>query len=124
MRAVKSGYGKYVSFFDITTETLSNLLQEMIEDKTYLNKAKEVSSVFKTNLVEPMREATFWIEYVCQFAGAPHLKSHAANMSWFSYLSLDILCVVFVLIVLLRLLLRAIVRCCCRHQNIQKKKSE
>lgn len=123
MRATRSGYAKYIPFFDITNQTLMDSIQEMIQNKSYLHRAKKVSSIFRANLVPPMQEAVFWIEYVCQFIDVPHLKSHAANMSWFVYLSLDILCLLLVLIVCLLLLLRLIFRCCCRR-NVVKKKSE
>lgn len=121
MRATRSGYGKYIPFFDITNETLMNSLQEMIENKSYLKKAKEVSSIFKANLVPPLQEGIFWIEYVCQFGGAPHLKSYAMNMSWFTYLSLDILCIIAVLLVCLLFLLQSIFRWCCRRSVLKKK---
>lgn len=123
MRATRSGYGKYVPFFEITNQTLMENLQKMIENKSYLDKAREVSSIFKANIVPPLQEAIFWIEYVCQFDGAPHLKSHAVNMSWFSYLSLDILCMIFVMTACLVCSLQLIFRWCCR-QNVLKKKSE
>lgn len=121
MRATTSGYGKYIPFFDITNETLIDSLQEMVENKSYLHKAKEVSSIFKTNLVPPMQEAIFYIEYVCRFAGAPHLKSYAMNMSWFSFLSLDIICVISVLLVCLLFLLQSIFQWCCRRSVLKRK---
>lgn len=121
--ASRLGYAKYMPFFDITNETLLNAIQEMIQNKSYLRRAKEVSTIFKTNLVPPMQEAIYYIEYVCQFPGVPHLKSHAANMSWFTYLSLDIACVFLVIIGCLFSLSRLMVRWCCR-QNVAKKKSE
>lgn len=121
--ASRLGYAKYMPFFDITNQTLLNAIQEMIQNKSFRSRAKEVSTIFKTNLVPPMQEAIFYIEYVCQFPGVPHLKSHAAKMSWFTYLSLDIVCVFLMFISFLFHLTRLMVRwCCCR--NVAKKKSE
>lgn len=105
IRATKYGYGKALNFHEISEEILTNILMEMIENESYRNKAKELSSIFKDNLVHPLDEALFWIEYVCRYRGAKHLKSHAINMSWFSYLLLDILLViVFILFVFVALI--------------------
>lgn len=123
MRATRSGYGKYLPFFDITNETLIDFIQEMLKNPTYLSKSKEVSSIFKENLVAPMEEAIFWIEYVCKFSGASHLKSHAANMSWFTYLSLDGLFVVVFFIFCLITFGRLITNWCCQqNKTVSQKK--
>lgn len=125
MRATRSGYGKLLPFFDITNETLMNSLQDVITNESYLNKAREISSIFKANLVTPMDEAMFWIEYVCEFNGAPHLKSSATNMSWFTYLLLDVLLTVLLVIWGLIILIRSTLRRCCRRSgNISKNKTE
>lgn len=82
-----------MSIHDITTNSFSTAINEIISNEAYLAKAKETSAVFKDNLMHPMDEAMFWIEHVAKFKGAKHLKSHAVNMSLFSYLLLDVLLV-------------------------------
>lgn len=125
MRASRSGYGKYLPFFDITNQTLMSSIQELIEDESYLQRAKGVSSIFKTNLISPMEEAIFWIEYVCKFNGASHLKSNAANMSGFIYRSLDIMLAVLIFIVSLMIFIRLMFGWCCQRKNIlAKEKTE
>lgn len=89
-RVKKSGYGNFLYYHEITEEVLTKAIKDIISTKAYTIKAKETSAIFKENLVEPMQEAMFWIEYVAKFRGAKHLKSHAVHMSWFSYLLLDI----------------------------------
>lgn len=126
MRATRSGYGKYLPFFDITYETPMDSIQEMIENPTYSLKAKGVSLIFRENLVSPMDEVIFWIEYICKFSGASHLKSHAANMFWFTYLSFDILLVVIVIFIFgLVIFARLMLRWCCRpEKNDRVKKNQ
>lgn len=89
-RIATAGYGKFIPFSEVTKESMSERISELINDKTFLFKAKQTSEIFKNNPVHPMDEALFWIEYVCKFKGAKHLKSHAVNMPWFTYLLLDI----------------------------------
>lgn len=90
IRIEASGHGKFIQHRDITTKTLSKAINEIISNQAYLNRVKETSTIFQDNLVHPMDEAMYWIEYVARFKGAQHLKSHAAHMSWFTYLLLDV----------------------------------
>lgn len=115
MQVTRSGYGKFLPFYEITNDTLMNSVQEMISNEAFLQKAREVSSIFKTNLVPPMEEAMFWIEYVCKFSGASHLKSHAAHMSWFSYLLFDVLFLALFSIFFVIFSIRTICKWCFRR---------
>lgn len=90
-RVLLAGYGQMIQFNVINDETLHKTLNEILTNDAYSHKAKELSTKFNHNLVHPMDEAMWWIEYVCKFKGASHMKSHAVNMSWFSYLLLDVL---------------------------------
>lgn len=85
------GHGKCLSFEEMTKESLSEKINEIISNESFMNRAKQTSAVFKDNLVHPMDEAVFWIEHVAKFKGAKHLESHAVHMPWFSYLLLDII---------------------------------
>lgn len=98
LKSVASGNALQLPFLDITYETLSTQLNELLNNKSYYNRAKELAYLFNDNLVHPMDEAIFWIEYVARNKGAKHLKSNAVNMSLFSYLMLDIILAPFVVI--------------------------
>lgn len=113
MRAVRSGYGKVLPYFKINNETLLNGVHELLTNSSYLNKAKEMSKIFKTNPVPPMEEAMFWIEYVCQFRGAQHLKSYAVHMNWISYLMIDVWLVIGLVGLSVVFLVGLVLRCCC-----------
>lgn len=93
IRIEASGHGKFIQHRDITAKTFSKAINEITSNNAYLNKVKETSAIFQHNLVHPMEEAMYWIEYVARFKGAKHLKSHAAYMSWFTYLMLDVILV-------------------------------
>lgn len=94
-------------------------------NKPYLEKAKHTSAVFRDNVVHPLDEAVFWIEHVAQFKGTKHLKSHAINMSWFTYLSLDVILAnllrVFIVYVALRRLVNILFRKNPTAKDLKKK---
>lgn len=89
-RAERTGYAKVLHYNELTTDSLTNSIQEMIENKSYTDQVKYISDVFSDNLVDPMDETIWWIEHVAKFKGAKHLKSRAVNMSWISYFLLDV----------------------------------
>lgn len=91
LRAESHGYGRKLNFKDITEETLHAKIVEMTATDEYQREAARISAIYHDNLVHPMEESIFWIEYVCRHKGAKHLKSHAVNVPWLSYLMLDVL---------------------------------
>lgn len=90
LKSVSTGNALMLAFPELSVQSLSAKLEEMLTNKAYFNRAKELARTFNDNLVHPMDEAMFWIEYVIRSKGAPHLKSYAAKMSWFTYLLFDV----------------------------------
>lgn len=105
-KCVDSGHALLLPYKKLSKNTLYLQLDKLVNDKSYYNRAKELSRSFNDYLVHPMDEAIFWIEYVIRSAGAKHLKSYAVNMSWISYLMLDIIFVPFAAIFITYLLLQ------------------
>lgn len=101
LKSVSSGNALILPFSELTIESFPAKLEEMLTQPSYAERAKELARIFNDNLVNPMDEAMFWIEYVMRSKGAKHLKSHAVNMPLFQYLLLDILFIpIFSIIVL------------------------
>lgn len=107
----QSGNGLTLPFTKLTTETLSATVNEMLTNQKYLNRAKELANLFNDNLVHPMNESIFWIEYVMRTKGAKHLKSHAVNMSWFSILLLDIFILPVISVAFIYVVIKSFVNC-------------
>lgn len=123
----RAGCGKFLRHQEITEEIFSNAVNELISDATFLRRAKETAAIFNDNLVHPMDEAMFWIEHVAKFKGAKHLKSCAVNMSWFTYLLLDVflvnlLAVAAILIVLYSIIKKLFAKCKKNDERKLKKK--
>jgi glucuronosyltransferase len=54
---------------------------------------KRLSAVVKDQPQTPLERAVYWTEYVIRHKGAPHLRSAAADLSWYQYLLLDVMLV-------------------------------
>lgn len=102
--AEKLGYGHYILFSHLTENSLKSKIDKMIGRKKYFEKAKEMSSIVRDNLVNPLNTSMYWIEYVIKHNGAKHLKSHAIELSWYQYLMLD---VIFFLVLSLWIIFKA-----------------
>lgn len=124
MISVRNGNGLMIPFSKITTDTFSEILTEMLTNEIYNNRAKEIARLFNDNLVHPMEEAIFWIEYVMRSKGAKHLKSHAVNMSLFSYLLLDVLALPTGAIILTYILIKLFLRRILNKENSQVDRKE
>lgn len=123
-RVENAGYGKVLPFYDITADTFGAAVNEMLAPKK-LQRAKEIQALWRDNMVDPMDTFVWWIEYVVKYKGAKHLKSHASEMCWFSYLLIDVfiasIAVVAGTIYLLYILLRKLL---CRKQVSAAKKKQ
>lgn len=119
---VRNGIGRVLLFSKLTAETFSEALEEMLTNKAYTERAKETARLFSDNLVHPMDEAMYWIEYVIRFKGAKHLKSYAVNMSWFSYLLLDVLMLPILFIVFIYILIKFLLRQTFNDTNSKEKR--
>lgn len=125
MRVENAGYGKFMDFRDITNDSLLGVLNEMLTDNRYSKKAKEISAIFKDNVVHPMDEFVWWVEHVIKFRGAKYLKSHAIDMSLFSYLLLDVVLVnLIVILSVLFVLFISIKKCLCKKKTVDTKKKQ
>lgn len=124
-RISQAGYGVMLNHREITEESFTKAITQLISNQQYLKKAKETSEIFNDNLVKPMDEAMYWIEHVAKFKGAKHLKSHAAQMSWFTYLLFDVILLNLLALAVVYLVLRAIIKkLCCKSKsstNLEKK---
>lgn len=50
--------------------------------------------------MSPEKSIVYWTEYVHRHKGAPHLKSHALDLTWYQYFLLDVIAVIFICILL------------------------
>ncbi|KAJ3642482.1 hypothetical protein Zmor_025265 [Zophobas morio] len=98
-RIVNEGFGLSLGYKEISEQTLTEKLDELLNNPKYTKNAKKRSELFHDRLVGPMETAVYWVEYVIRHRGAPHLKVAGVDLPWYKYMLLDV--GVFILIVLL-----------------------
>lgn len=96
-RCVDAGIAEMLNFQEISVRNLLEKLNIVLENPKYANRVQLVSQQFRDNLVDPMDESMYWIEFIARHKhNYPIFKPHATNISWFIYSYLDILLAVIV----------------------------
>ena len=115
------GYGLSMDLYDFTADQLLDNIHKILGDKSYKERIAKASEIFRSRPQSPVEKATFWIEHVCRF-GSGHLRSAGSDLPLYSYLMLDvvafILVVLHVLVFLLFKLTRFVLRNCCRQRKL------
>lgn len=125
-RCVDGGYAEMLRLNDVSVKRLHEKLKMVLENRRYANRVQLVSQQFRDNLVDPMEESMYWIEFVARHKhNYPIFKSNAPNISWFTYLYLDIvLAAMALLYVTLRLSYSAMKKIWHRFTNEQTHKQK
>ncbi|KAF5289141.1 hypothetical protein FQR65_LT02031 [Abscondita terminalis] len=110
VRAEAAGYAKSIFFEDLNEEVLKTVVLEMLNNPSYKENAKRQSKIMKDQVMKPLDNAIFWIEYVIRHRGAPHLKSAALNLSWYQYHLLDVMLVFFLILLTSLFIIKVIFR--------------
>lgn len=110
---VRRGMGIILHLEDINENNVIKSIKQVLEEKydisnyricsnrnnfpllySFMKNAKTVSESYKSRPQSALDTAVWWVEYVAQTKGAPLLKSHDIEMTWFSYHLLDIYMIV------------------------------
>ncbi|VVC33682.1 UDP-glucuronosyl/UDP-glucosyltransferase [Cinara cedri] len=99
---VNAGMAISMDILSVREDTFLRNVLELVNNITYVENAKIASEQFKDRPMSPDNSVVYWTEYVIRHKGAPHLKSHALNISWYQYLLLDVMTVIigFVAVIL------------------------
>lgn len=89
-QAQTRGHGLVLQFDDLTKETFTAAVNQITDNPEFMKQAKIAQALFTDNLVSPMQQAMFWIEFTIRHRGAQHLKSSSVDLGWFKYLLLDV----------------------------------
>ncbi|KAK2584309.1 hypothetical protein KPH14_006702 [Odynerus spinipes] len=99
------------SIEEVTEETLTNALQTVLKDPSYMENIKKLSKIFHDRPVSAMDTATFWIEYVIRHGNI--LQSPAIHLTWWQRNLFDvyatIIAAVVIALYIVLLILRALI---------------
>ncbi|XP_012257815.2 UDP-glycosyltransferase UGT5-like [Athalia rosae] len=76
---------------DLTEKTLSDGLNEILNNPRYRRDAKAVSEAYRDRPSSALETAVWWTEYVARGKGVPFLPSVATHLSFVQYYLLDVI---------------------------------
>ncbi|RZF43050.1 hypothetical protein LSTR_LSTR001228 [Laodelphax striatellus] len=130
-RAKQSGFAIPLYQDNITEQSVTWALKEVLENPSYKEAAKRHSAIFRDNPIRPPEKAAYWIEYVLRHKGAPHLRSEGRNLPYYQYLLLDVFAfvaaVLLAIIAIFYTIFKLICSLCCgskKDKQQQKSKQE
>ncbi|XP_035998927.1 UDP-glucuronosyltransferase 2C1-like isoform X2 [Fundulus heteroclitus] len=91
LRLQERGAAKIIQLYEVNGHTFERGLKEVLYKDSYRQNMQRLSHLHQDQPVAPMDQAIFWVEYVMRHKGAPHLRTQAYKMPWYSYHSLDVL---------------------------------
>ena len=127
-KAVTRGYGLVLDYDDISEETITEKLAELLKNPKYKINAQEISRRYSDRPVTPKRAASFWIEYAIRHKGAEHLSAAGNSLNFFQFHLIDVYATLFFIIMIILsiffLIFRAVFRKIFKSKVASKKKSK
>lgn len=95
-KAESLGFGTKLAFRSLTQETITKALTMILENPTYSENAKELSTRFRDRPQSPMDTAIYWTEYVINHKGANFMRSPVLDLKWYEFHMVDAMVVIFI----------------------------
>lgn len=88
---VEDGWAIQINFNDVTEQTLSEAINEILKNPKYSETVKKLSILSRDRPLNAQQTAAYWVEYVIRHRGAKHLHYPGAEFNFFQENSLDVL---------------------------------
>ncbi|XP_037025348.1 UDP-glycosyltransferase UGT4-like isoform X2 [Bradysia coprophila] len=91
VKIAEEGWAIHLPYDNITTESFSSAVQEMLTNQTYALRVKHLSTLYKDRPQTALETAVYWTEYVIRHRGAAHMQFPLVHMNFVQQNSLDVL---------------------------------
>ncbi|XP_062311811.1 UDP-glucuronosyltransferase 2C1-like [Osmerus eperlanus] len=123
LRLQERGAAKILELPDLDGPNFHQTLKEVLHNPSYRHHMQRLSRLHRDAPIKPMDSAIFWLEFVMRNKGAPHLRTQAYRMPWYSYYCVDVLLLLLAAGGLLLVSTAALLRLlCCRGRRKTKTK--
>ncbi|KAH8385669.1 hypothetical protein KR200_006615, partial [Drosophila serrata] len=90
-RAKQCGIAEVLDSNNLNTDTVTNTIQELLENPKYGFRAEKMSKSFRDRPMSPLDTAVWWTEYVLRHRDAKHIRLNKEDISVVQYYRLDYL---------------------------------
>ncbi|KAH8280819.1 hypothetical protein KR054_000256 [Drosophila jambulina] len=88
-QAKLSGIAEVLDSNSLDADTLTNTIQELIENSNYALRAKEMSKTFRDRPMSPLDTAIWWTEYALRNRDVAHMRLNVEEIPLIRYYGLD-----------------------------------
>ncbi|KAJ3614770.1 hypothetical protein NHX12_018340 [Muraenolepis orangiensis] len=124
LRMEVRGAAKVVDVTKLTSQNFVQVLQEVLHNTSYRDNMKRMSDLHRDRPMHPLDTALFWTEFVMRNKGAAHLRTESYKLPWYSYHSLDVVCLLLAVLSLLATGTVMLIYCLCFKLCRRKDKQE
>jgi len=122
-RAQREGYATELKWKDITQESLSVTIHQMLDNPRYAENAERLSQLMKDALVSPVELAVFATEFNLRHNGAKHLRLGSRYLAPYQRAMIDVYAVLAAVLCLPIALIVFLLRKCCKTTTTTTKPS-
>lgn len=98
-KVASRGYGLQLNYNDISEESISESLNELLKNSKYKRTAIKVSKTFNDRMLTPQESVVYWTEYVARHHGAKHLQAEAVRLNFIEFHLIDVYFVIFMIFI-------------------------
>lgn len=107
------GVAKMVDVTKLTRQNFLEAIQEVLHNPSYRNNMKRLSALHRDKPMHPLDTALYWIEFVMRHKGAAHLRTESHKMPWYAYHSVDVICCLLAVLLMLTVIVVGLMRFLC-----------
>ncbi|XP_051165585.1 UDP-glucosyltransferase 2-like [Leptopilina boulardi] len=119
-----------LNYDSFTEKQLDEALNKILKNSEMRNNIEKLSKLYKDRPITPQETVSFWVEYVLRHG--PVLRSPAVNLSWwqvelldvYGFILLVLLLALFVILSLIRILIKCIFHSKSNSEAIRSKKNK
>ncbi|XP_069020543.1 UDP-glucuronosyltransferase 1A1-like isoform X1 [Embiotoca jacksoni] len=105
----------------ITTESLLQGLNQLINDTSYKENMQKLSALHNDRPVDPLELSVYWTEFVMRHKGATHLRAAVHDLNWIQYFCLDVIAVLAAVALVFVILTTKCMKLCYRKLSGKRK---
>lgn len=101
LRLEVRGAARVLDVTKLTHENFVEAIQDVLHNPSYRDNMKRLSNLHRDKPMHPLDTALYWTEFVMRHKGASHLRTESYKMPWYSYHSVDVICLLLAVLLML-----------------------
>ncbi|XP_034039729.1 UDP-glucuronosyltransferase-like isoform X2 [Thalassophryne amazonica] len=120
-RMASRGVGVVLDIRSITTESLLQGLNDVINNTKYKENVEKLSALHNDQPLDPLELSVYWTEFVMRHKGAKHLKAAVHSLNWFQYFTLDVMAFLATVVLVVAIVTVKCMKLCLRKLSRKRK---